>query len=554
MKNINPIIIEFLRNKGMGEAELEEFLSPVPKLTHDPFLLLNMKAGVDFVLNCIKAGKNICIYGDYDADGVTSIVILKTILDFIIDENDKDNNKKSKVTYFVPSRFKEGYGLSKEALKSIKEDDVQVVITVDCGAVSYEEVRYAREIGLEILVTDHHSVGDKKIDCLMINPKQEECKYPFKGIAGCGVAFKLGQGLIKANGSDSKVVRELLDVLAIGTIGDVVPLIDENRTFVKYGLNQLNAKRRNSIKMLLEKSDFQGEKISAEEVAFLIVPHINATGRMGNASMSVEFFLNEDTLEQTTDALINANLQRKAKQEETYLECVEKIETQCNGSNIFIIYAGDAHEGITGIVAGKIKEHYNRPTVIVTDMKDGLKGTSRSIDKINIHSMLKKHESLFMKFGGHSSACGFSMKKENLEKLRKGIQADLLEMENENESLFVREIKSDIELSPDDINIEFVEELEALGPFGAANERPRIGLNKEVIFNQAPMGKAGNHARFTVGKGKAKVDCVIFSKAVEYEKVIYGRGEVSIVGSLSINQWNGRKKVQIIVDDITEQE
>ena len=227
-------------NGGGDPEDVSEFLSDIPKKTYDPFLLLNMKAGVDLLLKEIKSGTRICIYGDYDADGVTSVCILSHILSMLT------NN----FTYYIPSRFDEGYGLNKNAIDKIIADGVGVILTVDCGSVSYEEVEYAKQLGLKVIVTDHHSIDDVKADCILINPKQKECTYPFKELAGCGVAFKLAQAIQKTAGLPKSAINEVLDLVAIGTVGDIVSLTDENRTIVKYGINKINSGNRNSLKTL----------------------------------------------------------------------------------------------------------------------------------------------------------------------------------------------------------------------------------------------------------------------------------------------------------------
>ena len=241
--NINPIIKRLLQNRGIvSEEDIREFLSDKPQKTYDPFLLPNMEAGVDLILSAVKENLNICVYGDYDADGITSTVLMMSILEHLTD--------RSRLSYYIPSRFEEGYGLNQEAIKAISEAGADMIITVDCGSVSFDEVEYAKELGLKILVTDHHNITDVMADCILINPKHPDSSYPFKELSGCGVAFKVAQALQKKSGMPKSVLTEVLDLVAIGTVGDIMPLLDENRTMTKFGLKVINYGKRKSLQKL----------------------------------------------------------------------------------------------------------------------------------------------------------------------------------------------------------------------------------------------------------------------------------------------------------------
>ena len=283
MRTAKDIINELLRNRGIiSDEEISEFLSDKPQKTYDPFLLLNMEAGVDLLLSEIDAGSRICIYGDYDADGVTSICIMSRLLSELTDN----------FTYYIPSRFDEGYGLNRDAVRRVRDEGADLLVTVDCGSVSYDEVEYAKELGMKVIVTDHHNVEDIKADCILINPKQPGCRYPFRELAGCGVAFKIVQAVCRRRGLPKSVISDVLDLTAIGTVGDIVSLTDENRTIVKYGLRRINSGSRKALKMLAEAISLK--RVTSENIAFGIAPHINAAGRMKDASEAAELFLTED--------------------------------------------------------------------------------------------------------------------------------------------------------------------------------------------------------------------------------------------------------------------
>ncbi len=282
---LQPRILELLNKRGIRtEEEIKEFLSDKPQKTYDPFLLLNMEAGVDFILSSIEENERICIYGDYDADGITSTSVLMEVL----------SKLTKNLTYYIPSRFEEGYGLNCEALKKIKANGVDLVITVDCGSVSCAEVEYAKEIGLKILVTDHHTITDKQADCLVINPMQPGCPYPFKHLAGVGVAFKLAQALAAETGLPKSVVNRTLDLVGIGTIGDIVPLVDENRTLAKYGIRAINVSQRLGLVKLMEGVSLDKGAVSSENISYIIVPHLNASGRMENAGIAAGLMMGND--------------------------------------------------------------------------------------------------------------------------------------------------------------------------------------------------------------------------------------------------------------------
>ncbi len=545
MKKINPIILELLKKRGIEtEEDIKEFFSDTPQKTYDPFLLLNMKAGVDFILKGVEENKKICIYGDYDADGITSIVILKKTLEHIIGVNDS-------VDYYIPLRLEEGYGLSNDALDKIKGSGADIVITVDCGASSHEEVKYAKSIGLEILVTDHHTVSSEELDCLMINPKQEECKYPFKYLAGCGVAFKLSQALLSASRLESKFIHDYLDVLAIGTVADVVPLVDENRTFVKYGLKSLLRGDRDNIFEFLEKAGVKGRSITTSTIGFIIAPHINAAGRMGNPRLGAELFLENDRnkVKKIIERLIEQNNNRKKEQEHVLERCERCISEQCEGENFLIVYVENAHEGITGIVAGKLKEQYNRPVIIATDSKGILKGTSRSIETVDLYEFLKSNEDLFIKFGGHKGACGFSLEKKDLSILRERVANKINIMKEKDENLFSSPIKPDITCEIEDLTLELAKELELMGPFGTGNESVIVEVSETYIIDQKKVG-GGKHAKFKISNEKDVLDCIMFGPKVEEMEAVFGDGKVKVLGDLSINEYKSYRNPQLNVKGI----
>lgn len=538
---IHPKLEEILNKRGIvGDSEISEFLSDKPKKTYDPFLLLNMEEGVDLILSSIDQGERICIFGDYDADGITSTTVLMEVL----------SNLTDNLTYYIPSRFDEGYGLNCKAIEKIKADNVDLIVTVDCGSVSFEEVEYAKSLGLKILVTDHHTIADRIADCPVINPMQPGCPYPFKRLAGVGVAFKLAQAIVNVTGLPKSVVTRTLDVVGIGTIGDIVPLIDENRTIAKYGIRMLNLTERAGVSSLIEGVSLEKGKINSGNVSFAIVPHINAAGRMEHAYTAAEVMMAKNTEDARAGVskLVKFNNMRKSRQEATFAECEELIAEKYSEDSFLVIELEDAHEGITGIVAGKIKEQYYKPAVIVTSIGDGLvKGTGRSIPGVNLYRMLKENSSLFIKFGGHAAACGFSMKKENVDELRKNLNKSMEILIKETPDIMVEKLEVDAFLEADDMCLEFAKELELLEPFGAENPQPVFSFRGKPD-NVKKMGSKGQYTRFTATLENGREhSCVIFKNAPAFDEILKSGTYRNITGTLECQTWNGREYLQTTV-------
>ncbi len=548
MRKTEEILRILLRQRGLDTQEdISEFLSDRPQKTYDPFLLYNMEAGVDLLLSEIENGTKICIYGDYDADGVTSVCILSSVLSHLT------NN----FIHYIPSRIDEGYGLNKTAVRKLASQGVGLIVTVDCGSTSREEADLAKELGVKMIVTDHHSIDGPKAGCIVINPKQSEDNYPFDGIAGCGVAFKLCQALQKRTKLPKTVLNEVLDLLAVGTVADVVPLVDENRTFVKYGLARINADTRPAMKSLREAISLKS--VASENIAFGIGPHINAAGRMAEAEEAVKLFMSSDeaTINSQVEKLIKFNRERKYEQDEAYKRGLQILEKEYENDDFIVLPMDDIHEGVGGIVAGKIKEEKNRPIVIVTKSADGfLKGTGRSIDAVDIYKVLKncddKH-GLFDRFGGHKSACGFLMASDKLTTLRQAIREEMDALKADNPRLLEPDVAWDLEVDPAEITSELADMLEKLQPFGKENERPRFLMREVGIQNLRFMGADETHARFEAVSGSgARTACVLFRKAQKWRNTLCGESGANLIGSIDAQQWQGRTKVQFIVEEMEE--
>lgn len=547
--SINPLVLKILNKRGLTEqSEIEEFLSDKPQLTYDPFLLTDMQEGVDFVIDAVKNNDKICIYGDYDVDGITASALLYNFLSKLTDN----------ITYFIPSRFEEGYGLNRDALSQLKEQGVDTIITVDCGAVSRKEVDHAKNIGLNIMVTDHHNMEESSVpDCIVINPKHPESKYPFDGLCGCGVAFKLIQAITRQESIEKKYLNENLDLVAIATVADVVTVTDENRTLLKYGLKRLNSGKRKALRMMANKLDIDLGSIDSYKIGFIIAPHMNAAGRMEDANAVVRLLTTDDNkvINDILDKLIVHNKNRKEVQEKCFNESIDIIEKKYLDSNFLLVKPTSIHEGIAGIVAGKIKEKYNKPAIVLSEStgENGeivLKGSGRSIESVNLIKMLVSHEEIFAKVGGHAMAAGFTLPAENEEKLRCVLEDDMYTLISEYPNLLEKTYATDIDAKPSEIKLELAKDFNLLAPYGIDNPKPMIEIKGVSATSVKYMGNDNQHVKFSVGN----FQCILFGRAQEYKDILESGSSIDIVGNPDINVWNGRENIQFMIKNIVRRE
>ena len=422
-------VLEIIKSRGIGDEELEEFLAPKPRLAYDPFLLSNMREGVDLLLKNVDEGKNIVIYGDYDVDGITSTALLMKVLSCLTD----------KVSYYIPSRIDEGYGLHRDAIDRIKANGGEFIVTVDCGSVSKEETAYAHSLGIETLVTDHHNISDVTAEGLVINPRLKEDGYPFKGLAGVGVAYKLALAVSRTREIPSSVMAEILEFATVGTIADIMPMLDENRTIVKVGLRSIHLGCRNKgLRELIDRSSLDYKSIKASDISFGIAPKINASGRMGDATLGVKLLLSDDEQEirDCCNALLDANRERRRLQDDAFAKGLSLIDSEMKRGDFLMLEINDSHEGVLGIVAGRIREQVNRPVVVVSKGEGTYKGTGRSISGVDLFSMLDKYRDEFISFGGHSAACGFTIAADKIDRLKEKLNTDMAEASKAKPDIF----------------------------------------------------------------------------------------------------------------------
>ena len=521
----------------------EEFFSSRPRLAYDPFLLANMREGVDLLLKAVDEGKRIVIYGDYDVDGITSTALLMKVIGSLTEN----------VSYYIPSRLDEGYGLHREAIDRIRDDGGEFIVTVDCGSSSSEETAYAHSLGIETLVTDHHNMSEERAEGLIINPRLSEDTYPFKGLAGVGVAYKLALAIAREREVPGALMAEMLEFATVGTIADIMPMTDENRTLVKCGLRSIHLGCRNKgLRELIDRSALDYRSLKAGDISFGIAPKINASGRLGDASLGVKLLLSDDDQEirDCCSELISANRERRRLQDEAYEKGSDLLDGELSKGDFVIVEINDSHEGVLGIVAGKLREKINRPVVVISRNGSTYKGTGRSIPGVDLFGMLNKYRDRFISFGGHSAACGFTIDAGSMDELRDDLNRDIGKMKDDDPALLDEKHVSDAELGADDVDLDLAEALQLLEPCGKDNEVPVFVIKNAEVSGWRFLKDDDKMARFSLitSDGRA-IDSVIFRNAAEaYEAVTSGK--VDIFCNIEVNTWRDVRKAQVIAKEI----
>ena len=542
--NISPLTAIILYNRGIREdGQIKDFLARDLSGMHDPFLMKDMDKAVERILLAKKNNEKITIYGDYDVDGITSIAILYKYL----------KNMGLEVGFYVPDRMVEGYGVNRDALDKIKADGTAVIITVDTGITAIEEADYAKSIGIDFIITDHHECKESIPDVYAaIDPKRKDCEYPFKSLAGVGVVFKLIQALDSSEPIEN-LMDEYADLMCLGTVADFSPLIDENRVIVTEGLKRFKTTKNIGLKALIDVST-NGKAITTSTIGYTIAPRINASGRLGCASTSVELFLTEDEEEaaKLADSLCHENTLRQQTEQKMFKEALEYIEQhpEIKDDDILVIPHENWHHGIVGIVSSKITEKYYKPSILFAVDGDSAKGSGRSIAGFNLFGALENCSGLLEKFGGHELAAGLTIKAENIEAFRKKIN-EYAKGRIEDMTL-VPTISLDAQIKVPYITIDTVHDINKLQPFGVNNPTPSFSVRNIKIHRISVMSE-GKHLRMTLYKDGKYLDTVGFGMGDYYS--MFREGDyIDVAFALDINDYKGFQNVQLILKDMRKTE
>ena len=539
----SEVIARVLANRNILNPNLARpFFTPNLDMLHNPYLMQDMDKAVERVLTNINSGKPIMVFGDYDVDGTTGVASLYLAF----------QKFGADVTYYIPDREKEGYGLSYHGIEVAKDIGIDLIITCDCGINAFVQVDFANEQNIDIIITDHHTTDTELPKAhAILNPKREDCGYPFKGLCGGGVAFKL----ITAIGNELNIpltdYEEIIPLITLGTAADVVPIKDENRVIVHHGLNILENLEKPGLKTLLELAGLKGH-ISVGQLVFSIAPRINAAGRIGDANRAVELLVtdDQDKARLLAKELDNENKRRQIIQQAVVDEALLKVnaEADLKNENALVLANAGWHPGVVGIVASKIKEEFNRPTIIIALENGSGKGSARSVAGFDLYEALTACKTHLDDYGGHPMAAGLTLSNKKLEDFKKAF----INFANERltEENLQATLTLDSEIALQDITPRFMEFLDKLSPYGPGNMRPKFAIrNAEIAGAPKVIGKTGEHIRFKIRQGLKSCPAVGFGLSNKYEMLITGQ-PVDIACVVETNEWQGNTSIQMNVRDI----
>lgn len=556
-KNITKLEALILANRDIVDPKVvDSFINPTLEKLHDPFLLKDMEKAIDLIIETMENGESIRIFGDYDQDGISSTMTLLDGLLYFYDD----------ISYDIPDRVIDGYGISDRMIDRAIEANVSLIITCDNGISAIDQVKRLKENGIRVIVTDHHQVSKKEdgewveqilpqADCV-INPKRLDNTYPFDDLCGAGVAFKLIQALYQRLDGDMEYLYGLLEYVAMGTVCDVVSLTDENRIFVREGLKRINNTEKLAIKALVKENSWNRE-VSAYTLGFIIGPCMNATGRLSTAKLAIDMLMEDDIEKIRTYAkkLVSLNNERKELTNiglEKTLEIIK--DKKYYNDDIIIVDVENIEESICGIIAGRIKEKFNKPTIIMTQSSQNgiLKGSGRSIEAYNIYKEVFEIKDVLESFGGHPMACGLSIRSDKVEEFRQKLN-DKSKLKKDD---FVNIINIDAQIPIDKLSLEFAESLQRLEPFGKDNPKAKFADKNLFIKNINMIGKNNNTMKMILNKNGREIEAIKFNAKKDY-KYLSDKFKANIIGNRidavfypDINEFNGRRNLQVKLIDI----
>lgn len=536
--DISLLLAKVLVGRGLEEKDIiQKYLHPQIEALYDPFFYQDMEVAVEVILRSIADHEKITIYGDYDVDGITSTAVLYQFL--------KEQN--AEVSFYLPNRLEEGYGLNNEALQKIANDGTKLIITVDCGISAYEEVEYAKSLGMKVIITDHHECPEKLPNTLaVIDAKRVDNSYPFRELAGVGVTFKLIHAISLKLGLDRKAYLKYIDIVALGTVADIVPLVDENRIIVHFGLMLMRQTKNIGLRALIQVSGYSS--MESATISFGLAPRINACGRMGKAELALKLLLTKDETEAQEIAmkLNELNRERQAIEKGIFDNAVQLIEeNHLYENDVIVVAAPNWHPGVIGIVASKITEMYYKPSILMC-LEDGIaKGSGRSITGFDLHGALSKCSDILIKFGGHEMAIGLSMEEEKIALFYQKL-LDVAKEANIKELCPV--VKVDAEINASVASIPLVNELKVMEPFGEANPAPIFAYKNLKVEGIRTLSNE-KHLKLSLKDGMQIYESIAFNMGDKKYSIKIG-DKIDVLNSLEINNFRNIEKIQLNIKDI----
>lgn len=546
--HISPVTARIIRNRDVeGETAIDRYLNGTLDQLYDPHLMKDMDKAASLILEKIQAGARIRIVGDYDIDGVCSTYLLYRGL----------SRCGGHVDYQIPERIRDGYGINESIIRKAKEDGIDTIVTCDNGIAALEQVRLAKELGMTVIVTDHHEVvraedGSQILPeaDAVVNPHRDDCPYPFAGICGGVVAYKLVQVLYEQNRIPEQEWKDMLEFAAIATVGDVMKLQDENRIIVRWGLKQIPHTASAGLRALVEACGLDICNLTAYHIGFVIGPCLNASGRLKTAQLALELLLCEAgtpaalRAEEMAAELKLLNEERKDMTQAGMEQAFEQVDTELADDDVLVVYLPDCHESLAGIIAGRVREAYNKPSFVLTKGEDCVKGSGRSIESYHMYRALCGVQDLLLKFGGHPMAAGFSLKEENVGEFRRRL--------NEQSTLtredFIPKIWIDVAMPLEYISEALVNELKSLEPFGQGNEKPQFAQKNLRIRSLRALGRNNNAVRMTVVTEQGRpMEAMVFTEADKFVEEAKNSRSMDVIYYPDINEYNGNRTLQIVV-------
>lgn len=542
--HISPVTARIIRNRDItGEDEIEKYLHGTRRDLYDPHRLKDMDRTVDLLKEKIGEGARIRIVGDYDIDGICATYLLYQGL----------RRCGARVDYQIPERIRDGYGINESIIRQASEEGIDTVITCDNGIAAWEQIRMAKELGMTVLVTDHHEVprdekGEERLPPAdaIVNPKQEACGYPFSGICGGVVACKLVQVLYESFDVPLEEWEEMLEFAAIATVGDVMRLQDENRILVREGLRQIARTKSLGLRKLVEACGLDIGTLTAYHIGFVVGPCLNASGRLQTARLALELLLCQEESEAIRMAaeLRMLNEERKTMTQEGTSEALRQAEKQYAGDRVLVIFLPDCHESVAGIIAGRVREARNRPTFVLTRGEGCVKGSGRSIEAYHMYQEMCGVQDLFLKFGGHPMAAGFSMDECHVDEFRERLNRQSTLKEED----FIPRIWIDVAMPLEYLSEDLVQELKILEPFGQGNEKPQFAQKNLAIRSTRVLGKNRNAVKLSLVTEKGlPMDGMLFTEGDRFLKELGSQRHIDVIYYPDINEYNGQKTLQIVI-------